>query len=114
MFSTTYTLAFVAFAVLFWMWYSGMFGRAFGIPNTEKALAQMNAEASKPEPRLPGDTRSELLIVGRYVEGGDLILYKRLVRYRVTDGVWLDAKTNQPINMPVTHWIKASEQDKLA
>jgi hypothetical protein len=112
MFSTSFTLAFLAFAVVVWMWYSGMFRRF--VPNAEKAIPLMTLVSIKPEPRSPGEARSELLIVGHYAPGGNLVLYKTLVKYRIYDDAWLEDKTDKVVDMEITHWIKASEQGKLS
>lgn len=110
MFSTAGVFAFVVFAALFWMWHAGYFGQTL---NAEKAIAQMSPVSIKPGARLPGEARSELLVVGHYTPGGDLVLYKTLVKYRIYDDAWLEDKTDKVVDMEITHWIKASEQDKL-
>jgi hypothetical protein len=79
-----------------------------GWPNADAVVARLNPVEVKPKPRIPDETtRSELLRVGQYVAGESFVFYQQLVRYRITDGAWLDEKTGLPIDMKVTHWIKA-------
>lgn len=84
-----------------------------GRPKADELAERMNPVHVTPEPHVPGSKISGLLLVGEYTPGMQMSILQNMVRYRV-DGVWLDDETNQPINMTVTHWIKADEKAKLS
>lgn len=82
-------------------------------PAAEDVVKQMNEVACVPEPYAQNALRSDLLVVGQYEPGGDLTLNEHLAYYRFNDAAWIDESTKQPVEMPITHWLYASEQDKL-
>lgn len=82
-------------------------------PDAETVVHRMHPVSEMQSQATTGQPPSNLFVVGKYVPGGNLELHKNLVLYRKADHNWVDYKTGQPINTQITHWLSASEQDKL-